>query len=123
KDSQVIKNVNSVQTAVFEREKIMSTGVGNGVAIPHCKHRDCSDFALALGIQPSGIDFDSIDSKPAQIVFLLVGPEDDPGMHIRMLSRISRIISREDVRQEVLRCETPDQLYELISEEEKKLFG
>jgi mannitol/fructose-specific phosphotransferase system IIA component (Ntr-type) len=119
----VIRNIENVQRAVFEREKIMSTGVGNGVAIPHCKHKDCKEFALCLGLKPGGIDFQSIDEKPARILFLLVGPEDQPGTHIRLLSRISRIISKESVRKRVFKSETPEQLFDLIREEESNLFG
>jgi fructose-specific phosphotransferase system IIA component len=121
--NDIIRNQEKVLNAVFEREKIMSTGVGNGVAIPHCKHADCKEFAIALGIHKEGIEFDAIDKKPAKIIFLLIGPEDQPGTHIRLLSRISRIISKEDVRQKVLKCENPKQLHDLLSDEESKLFG
>lgn len=121
--NDIIRNQEKVLTAVFEREKIMSTGVGNGVAIPHCKHEDCKEFAIALGISKEGVDFDAIDKKPAYIIFLLIGPEDQPGTHIRLLSRISRIISKDEVRQNVLKCETPQQLHDLLADEESKLFG
>jgi len=121
--NDIIRDQEKVLNAVFEREKIMSTGVGNGVAIPHCKHSDCKEFAVALGISKEGVDFDAIDKKPANIIFLLIGPEDQPGIHIRLLSRISRIISKDEVRQNVLKCETPQQLHDLLSVEESKLFG
>lgn len=121
--NDIIRDQEKVLNAVFEREKIMSTGVGNGVAIPHCKHSDCKEFAIALGISKEGVDFDAIDKKPANIIFLLIGPEDQPGIHIRLLSRISRIISKDELRQNVLKCETPQQLHDLLSVEESKLFG
>lgn len=114
-----VSNPQQIMEAVFDREKIMTTGVGNGVAIPHCKHKESHNFAIALGIHPSGIDFESIDNKPAHIIFLLVGPEDQPGTHIKLLSRISRIISQDDVREKVLECKTPEELFDLIKEEEK----
>ena len=100
----------------------MTTGVGNGVAIPHCKHKDSRNFAIALGVHPKGIDFDSIDHEPARIIFLLVGPEDQPGTHIKLLSRISRIISKDEVREKVLACKTPTELFDLLNEEEHKFF-
>ncbi len=100
----------------------MSTGVGNGVAIPHCKHRHCHDFAIALGIHPQGIDFESIDKKPAHIIFLLIGPEDQPGTHIKLLSRISRIISKDEVREKALNAKTPQELYNLLKQEETHFF-
>lgn len=119
---QGINKPEEIIRAVFDREKIMTTGVGNGVAIPHCKHKDSHNFAIAMGVHPKGIDFDSIDKQPAQIIFLLIGPEDQPGTHIKLLSRISRIISREEVREKVLACKTPAELFDLLNEEEQKFL-
>lgn len=116
--NKVITNSQGILQAVFDRERIMTTGVGNGVAIPHCKHKDCRQFAVALGVHPRGIDFDSIDEQPARIVFLLIGPEDQPGTHIKLLSRISRIISKDDIREKVLSASSPQDLYDLIKKEE-----
>ncbi len=112
----------TVLQAVLEREKIMTTGVGNGVAIPHCKHTSCSQFAIALGIHPQGVDFESIDNQPAHLIFLLVGPEDKPGLHIRLLSRISRIISKPAVRQKLLTQQSPQAIFNILEEEESKFF-
>ncbi len=112
----------TVFKAVMDREKIMTTGVGNGVAIPHCKHTSCSQFAIALGIHPRGVDFESIDSQPAYLIFLLVGPEDKPGLHIRLLSRISRIISKPEVRERLLAQTSPDAVYTILKEEESQFF-
>jgi PTS system fructose-specific IIC component len=121
-DHQAIGNPERIIEAVFDREEIMTTGVGNGVAIPHCKHKDSRNFAIALGIHPQGIDFQSIDHKPAHIIFLLVGPEDQPGTHIKLLSRISRIISKDKVRERVLTCKTATELFDLLNEEEQKFL-
>ena len=121
-EHEAIGNSEGIIRAVFDREKIMTTGVGNGVAIPHCKHKDSRNFAIALGVHPKGIDFDSIDHEPARIIFLLVGPEDQPGTHIKLLSRISRIISKDEVREKVLACKTPTELFDLLNEEEHKFF-
>ncbi len=118
----IFESREQVFQAVIEREKIMTTGVGNGVAIPHCKHDSCSDFAIALGIHPDGVDFDSIDNQPAFLIFLLVGPEDKPGLHIRLLSRISRIISKPDVRQRLLSQTSPEAIHTILKEEESKFF-
>lgn len=120
--NNAITNSEGIIQAVFDREEIMTTGVGNGVAIPHCKHEDSRNFAIALGVHPTGIDFDSIDKKPARIIFLLVGPEDQPGTHIKLLSRISRIISKDEVREKVLASKTPTEVFNLLSEEEQKFL-
>ena len=108
--------------AVLEREKIMTTGVGNGIAIPHCKHPDSPDFAVCLGVQSKGVDFQSIDKNPVKIIFLLVGPENNPGLHIKLLSRISRLMSNEELRQQLLSCETDHEAYNLIHDEENYFF-
>ncbi len=108
--------------AVLEREKIMTTGVGNGIAIPHCKHASCPNFAIAMGVCSDEIDFSSIDKKPVRIIFLLVGPENNPGLHIKLLSRISRLMSNEQLRARILECETPAEAHKLIREEENNFF-
>ena len=108
--------------AVLEREKLMTTGVGNNVAIPHCKHNSCPNFAVALGVKTQGINFDSIDKKKAKIIFLLVGPENNPGMHIKLLSRISRLMSNEDLRQHLLNCKKSAEILRVINEEEDYYF-
>jgi fructose-specific phosphotransferase system IIA component len=117
-----IKNTDSIFKAVLEREKIMTTGVGNGIAIPHCKHADSPEFSVCLGVQTSGVNFDAIDKKPVKIIFLLVGPENNPGLHIKLLSRISRLMSNEELRSQLLSCESNDDAYSVIQEEENYFF-
>lgn len=120
-EQHLIEDKEAVLKAVLDREKIMTTGVGNGIAIPHCKSRHAPDFAIALGIHPEGVDFQSLDSKPVHIVFLLTGPEDKPGTHIRLLSRISRIISRENVQQQILNCHSAEEIYKVLQEVEDQV--
>jgi len=117
-ENNLIDNREEVLKAVLEREKILSTGLGNGVAIPHCKTNSVEEFSVALGIHPKGVDFQSLDHKPAHIVFLLLGPENKPGFHIRLLSRISRIISKGDVRRQILASKSPEEIYQIFQAEE-----
>lgn len=119
---ELFDDKNTVFTAVLEREKIMTTGVGREVAIPHCKKKECREFAIALGIHKNGIDFSSIDGKLVKIIFLLVGPEENPGMHIRLLSRISRLISKELLRENLLKATSVAEAYSLLKAEEEKYF-
>jgi mannitol/fructose-specific phosphotransferase system IIA component (Ntr-type) len=77
---------------------------------------------IALGIHPKGVDFQSLDHKPAHIIFLLIGPESKPGFHIRLLSRISRIISKEDVRKQILAGKSPEEIYQIFQAEEANFF-
>lgn len=118
----IFEDQEEVFKAVVEREKIMTTGVGREVAIPHCKKKGCNKFAIALGIHPEGIDFNSIDNKPVKIIFLLIGPEENPGMHIRLLSRISRLIAKDTLRQGLLSTRSPAEAYDLLKAEEEKYF-
>jgi fructose-specific phosphotransferase system IIA component len=121
-DNDVITDKESTFKAVLEREKIMTTGVGNGIAIPHCKDTACPNFAVALGIHPQGVNFESIDKKNVHIIFLLVGPENNPGLHIKLLSRISRLMSNEELRASLMKCKSADEAIELIEEEENYYF-
>jgi len=120
--AQTINSADSIFDAVLEREKIMTTGVGNGIAIPHCKHPDSPNFSVCLGIQQKGVDFQSIDKKNVTIIFLLVGPENNPGLHIKLLSRISRLMSNEELRQQLLECKSNKEAFDLIHDEENYFF-
>lgn len=109
--------------AVLEREHIMTTGVGNGIAIPHCKHDSCKDFALALGTTHDDIEFQAVDQNPVHIVFLLVGPKNAAGMHIKILSRITRILSNPEVRDRIKNINNATELYQCLIGEEEKTFN
>ncbi len=121
-EKDLITDVDQAYTAVLEREKLMTTGVGNGIGIPHCKDKSCPNFAVALGIQSKGIKFESIDKKDVKVVFLLVGPENNPGMHIKLLSRISRLMSNEELRQSILKSKNAKKIHDLIDDEENYYF-
>jgi fructose-specific phosphotransferase system IIA component len=121
-EEKAITDEEAVFRAAMEREKIMTTGVGRQVAIPHCKIKDGKEFSIAFGISETGIDFDAIDNQPVKIIFLLVGPEDNPGMHIRLLSRISRLISKEALRDKLLQVKDAEEAYQLLKTDEEKYF-
>ena len=121
-EQNAIIDEKSVFEAAMEREKIMTTGVGRQVAIPHCKISNGQEFSIAFGISVEGIDFNAIDNQPVKIIFLLVGPEDNPGMHIRLLSRISRLISKETLREKLLRVKKAEEAFKLLKIEEEKYF-
>ncbi len=121
-ESKSITKKKPVFDAVLEREKIMTTGVGNGIAIPHCKHQDSPEFSVCLGVHPKGVDFQAIDKKKVRIIFLLVGPENNPGLHIKLLSRISRLMSNEELRDNLIKSKDNDSAFELIQDEENYFF-
>ena len=107
-----------VRTAIFEREKIMSTGVGNGFAIPHGKTEAVADIVAAFAITAEPIDYQSLDEKPVRLVFLLVGKDNLVGPHIKLLSRISRLMNKEEFRSKLLTAGTPLEVLEIFRNEE-----
>ena len=107
-----------MRTAIFEREKIMSTGVGNGFAIPHGKTDAVSDIVAAFGVTAEPIAYQSLDDKPVRLVFLLVGKENLVGPHIKLLSRISRLMNKEDFRGKLLDAKTPQDVLTIFKQEE-----
>ncbi len=107
-----------VRTAIFDREKIMSTGVGNGFAIPHGKTDAVSDIVAAFAVTAQPIDYQSLDDQPVRLMFLLVGRDNMVGPHIKLLSRISRLMNKEDFRRQLLEAETPKDILEIFRQEE-----
>jgi fructose-specific phosphotransferase system IIA component len=111
-----------VRKAIFEREEIMSTGVGNGFAIPHGKTDAVADIVAAFAVTARPIDYQSLDEKPVRLVFLLVGKDSLVGPHIKLLSRISRLMNKEDFRKRLLDMKTPQELIEAFRQEEATYF-
>jgi fructose-specific phosphotransferase system IIA component len=107
-----------VRTAIFEREKIMSTGVGNGFAIPHGKTDAVADIVAAFAVTAGPIPYQSLDEKPVRLVFLLVGKDNLVGPHIKLLSRISRLMNKEEFRNKLLDRSTPHEVLEAFRQEE-----
>ena len=116
-----ILDLEIVREVVLEREKIMSTGIGSGFAIPHGKTNAVKGIVAVFGKLKNPIDFDSIDGKPVNLIFLMVGREDAVGEHIKMLSRISRIMNKEEVHDKLLMAETADQILKIFEDEESNL--
>ena len=93
-----------VLAAVRERELVLSTGIGAGIAIPHGKTPVVDQLMVAAGVAPDPIDFDALDGRPVSLFFLLVGPESASGAHVKVLSRISRLLRRDPLRQALMRA-------------------
>ncbi len=111
-----------VREAIFDREKIMSTGVGNGFAIPHGKTEAVSDIVAAFAVTEEPIDYQSLDEKPVRLVFLLVGKDNMVGPHIKLLSRISRLMNKEEFRKRLIELSTPQEILETFKKEEASYF-
>ena len=107
-----------MRAAIFDREKIMSTGVGSGFAIPHGKTDAVNDIVAAFAITAQPIDYQSLDDQPVRLIFLLVGRDNMVGPHIKLLSRISRLKNKEDFRKQLLEAKTPKDILEIFRKEE-----
>ncbi|MBI5403002.1 MAG: PTS sugar transporter subunit IIA [Ignavibacteriae bacterium] len=114
-----ITDIEKVRTVVFEREKLVSTGVGKGFAIPHGKSDDITDIVAAFAILAEPVDFDSIDSEKVQYIFLLVGKDSMLNMHIKLLSRISRLMNKDEFRNNLLKAQSKEELLQFFKTEEQ----
>jgi mannitol/fructose-specific phosphotransferase system IIA component (Ntr-type) len=107
-----------VLAAVRERELVLSTGIGAGIAIPHGKTPVVDQLMVAAGVAQEPIDFDALDGEPVRLFFLLVGPESASGAHVKALSRISRLLRRDPLRQELLRAPDARAFLEVVRRSE-----
>lgn len=113
-----IEDHEDVLRAVREREAVLSTGIGNGVAIPHGKSAAVPGLRMAAGRSLAPVDFDALDGEPVSLFFLLVGPESAAGPHIKALSRISRLVRRDDVRERLIAARDAGEFLEALREAE-----
>lgn len=120
--SKKILDFEKVRRAVFDREQVMSTGVGNGFAIPHGKSDAVTDIVAGFGVTERPIDYDALDDKPVRLVFILIGKENMVGSHIKLLSRVSRLMNSETFRNNLLTLKTPDEIIEAFRKEETIQF-
>lgn len=107
-----------VLRAVREREAVLSTGIGNGVAIPHGKSAAVPGLRMAAGRAAEPVDFDALDGEPVSLFFLLVGPESAAGPHIKALSRISRLVRRDEVRERLVAARSAEEFLDALREAE-----
>lgn len=106
--------------ALLEREKLGSTAIGEGIAIPHGKLPKIPGMVAAFGRSRAGVDFESLDGGLTQLFFLLVAPEDASGAHLKALARVSRLLRDKGFRQRLLAAEGTQQIYQTIREEDDK---
>jgi PTS system nitrogen regulatory IIA component len=104
---------------LLDRERLGSTGIGSGVGIPHGKLKDLETLLLGFGLSRNGVDFESMDGKPAHIFFLLLTPENSTGLHLKLLARISRLLKNESFREKLLNAADRDEIFNVIQEEDE----
>jgi len=101
-----------------QREKLGSTGIGDGVAIPHGKVGDIHELVVAFGLSRKGIDFDATDGKPVHFFFLLLAPENSTGQHLKALARISKMVKTPNFRKKLIDAKSKSDLYKAIVEQD-----
>ena len=114
-DERVI-DLEEIRKCVFEREEKMSTGVGKGFAIPHGKTNSVNDILAAFGKSETPIEYNSLDGEPVHLVFLLVGKETLLAKHIKLLSRISRLMNNEEFRKKLIEAESKELIMKIFQD-------
>jgi len=121
KNAKLIDNVDSVVDIIMEREKLGSTGIGDGVAIPHGKMKKLNTILCVAGRSKEGVNFDAVDRQPVHIFFLVLAPEDSASMHLKVLSRISKVLRDQSFRKKILKLADAHEIYTNIIEADDKL--
>lgn len=98
-----------------ERERMGSTGIGKGIAIPHGKLGGLENLVVGFGLSRRGVDFDAIDGRASDIFFLLLSPDNSTGLHLRFLARISKTLKEENFRENLRKVSCPDDVIRIIS--------
>lgn len=109
-----LEDVEELKHLVWTRENQRSTGIGNGLAIPHGKSDSISKLVLVIGVLAEPIEFDSVDGKPVKMIALLLSPSDKIAEHIQALGKISRLMNDEDFRDNAYGCQSSKELFDLI---------
>lgn len=117
-DERVV-DLEEIRKCVFDREEKMSTGVGKGFAIPHGKTNSVTDIVAAFGKSIAPIEYNSLDGEPVHLVFLLIGKETLLAKHIKLLSRISRLMNNEEFRKKLIEAESKESIMKIFQDEEQ----
>lgn len=105
---------------LMERESLGSTGIGDGIAIPHCKSSLLGEPALMFGRSDTGVDFHALDGKPVHLFFLLIVPEGAAGLHLKLLARTSRLLKEPAIRARFMAASTPGEILSLVTEQDRR---
>jgi PTS system nitrogen regulatory IIA component len=117
-----IKNKEELIKAILAREALGSTGIGQGVGIPHAKSQSVKELVAAFGLSKNGVDFDSLDGEPVHIFFLLLAPEESAGPHLKALARISRMLKDKYFRELLKKAKDENEVLRIIQEEDSKKY-
>jgi mannitol/fructose-specific phosphotransferase system IIA component (Ntr-type) len=105
---------------LLERETLGSTGIGDGIAIPHCKSQLLEAPVLLFGRSDIGVDFNAVDGRPVHLVFLLVVPEEAAGLHLKLLARLSRLLKEPSTHARLMTASTPGEIISIVTEQDRR---
>lgn len=111
----VIRDVSAFRNAVFEREAIMSTGIGEGIAIPHVRIPEVSEATVGVGVAPEGIDFDTLDNKPVHVLVLFATPANSDKEYLRLLAQVMLALRNKDLFQRLTACKTRQDVFDVLN--------
>jgi len=112
--SKLVKDGSELLKDILERERLVTTGVGYGVAFPHAKSKAVKGIVIAFGRSKKGVDFDSMDKKPVHLFFLIAAPEDAIGAHLNVMARLSYLMKSEKNRDKLMKIKSPKELLEVL---------
>ncbi len=119
KNSPVCSDLNALIESLKEREDIMSTGIGFGLAIPHAKIPEVSDIAFAIGVSKDGIEFDSMDGEPVNVLIMVVAGENQHKEYLTLLSSIMSLIKNESIKNSIVEFSSAEGIYEILKSSDK----
>ena len=117
---EVAIDADDLLRVLLEREELGSTGIGDGIAIPHGKVKRIKNLMVSFGRSLGGVDFQSMDGKPTHIIFLLIAPENSAGIHLKALARLSRLLKDSRFRKNIMEADSSQEIYDLIVQEDEK---
>ncbi|MBA3030488.1 MAG: PTS sugar transporter subunit IIA [Desulfobacteraceae bacterium] len=106
-------------TVLLERERLGSTGIGGGIGIPHGKFKELNTLLLGFGLSRKGVDFESMDNRPTHIFFMLITPENSTGLHLKLLSRISRLLKNDLFKEKLQQAANADEIFGVIQDNDE----
>jgi len=112
--AESVGDIKELETAIFNRENILSTGIGLGIAIPHVRLRSVTEITIAVGICRKAIEYDSFDSQPVNIIIMIASPEGTHREYLSILAKIVLLFKNSDVRNRILKAESAEDIYSAL---------
>ena len=104
---------------LMDRERLGSTGIGDGIGIPHGKLKGIDSLVIGFGMSKNGVDFESIDNRPTHLFFLIITPEESTGLHLKLLAQISKLLKNESFREKLMNATDKNEIFSIINEEDE----